>query len=93
MQWRYGLKEVVWDGKPDGFQLIEVYDDHLPPSGRAWCETELYADTFEGMFEILDRIKRDITKLNNTPDVIEDAILKQWWWSDATTKLYPSEEV
>lgn len=93
MQWRYGIKAVLWDGQPDGVQVIEVYDDNLPPSERAWCETEIYADTFEGMTELLDRMKRDIASLNFQPDVIEDAILKQWYWTDAPSKLYPSEEV
>lgn len=93
MQWRYGIKAVLWDGKPDGVQVIEVYDDNLPPIDRAWCETEIYADTFEGMTELLDRMKRDIASLNFQPDVIEDAIRKQWYWTDAPSKLYPSEEV
>ena len=93
MQWRYGIKAVLWDGKADGVQVIEVYDDNLPPSDRAWCETEIYADTFEGMAELLDRMKRDIASLNFQPDVIEDAIRKQWYWADAPSKLYPSEEV
>jgi hypothetical protein len=93
MHWRYGVKVVLWDGKPDGVQIIEVFDDKLPPTERSWCETSLYADDWAGMVEVLDRIKSDMTKLGSQPDVIEDAALKQWWWSDATTKLYPSEEV
>lgn len=93
MAWRYGLKRQMWGNTLEGYKVIEVFDDNLPPIARAWSETEVYADTAEDIIETLNRMEHDITSVNNQPDVIEDLERKLWWWADSPAKLYPSEEV